>query len=263
MSRRLGPWLGRLAVASIYAFLLAPIVVVVGVSFDATGRFLFPPRALSLHWYVEFFASQTFVRAFFGVSLVNALLVSVAATVLGGLASIALVRFRGPGATAVETLLLLPIVVPEILLGAALFLFYSRIALRLGVQGLFLGHSLIALPYVIRVGSAGLTGVPRSLEEAARTLGASPTQAFVRVTLPVIRSSLLSAAVFAFIVSFSDINLALFIAGPNTVTLPVQIFSQMMWQGDPTVAAASTLQIALIAALLVLAQRAGRLRLTL
>src|SRR6185503_6101746 len=98
--------------------------------------------------------------------------------------------------------------------------------------------------------SAGRTGLDRSLEEAARSLGASRAQAFGKVTLPLIRSSLLSAAIFAFIVSFSDINVALFVAGPESVTLPVHVFSQIVFEADPTIAAASALQILLIAALL-------------
>jgi ABC-type spermidine/putrescine transport system permease subunit II len=258
---------GRLAfgaaLVAIYAFLLAPLVVVVAVSFDPTEAFRFPPLGLSLRWYRAFFASEPFVHAFFRVSLVVALLVSVVATMVGGLAAVGLVRLRFPGRAAVETAFLAPIVVPEILLGAALFLFYARLRFQPGLAGLVLSHLLIAVPYVIRAVTAGLTGVSPSLEEAAMSLGASRVQAFCRVTLPLIQSSLLSGAVFAFIISFSDINLALFLTGPETVTLPVHIFSQIQWQGDPTIAAASTLQIALIAVLLALVQRVFRLRVAL
>jgi putative spermidine/putrescine transport system permease protein len=250
-------------VAAIYAFLLAPLVVVVAVSFDPTDAFRFPPPGLSLRWYAAFFTREAFVRAFFRVSLVVALGVSGLATLLGGLAAIGLVRFAFRGRTAVETAFLSPIVVPEILLGAGLYLFYTRIRLQATLTALVLGHLLIAIPYVVRTVSAGLAGVSLSLEEAAMSLGATRAQAFWKVTLPLIRSSLLSGAIFAFIISFSDINLALFITGPETVTLPVHIFSEIVWQSDPTIAAASTLQIALIAILLGIVQRVFRLRVAL
>jgi putative spermidine/putrescine transport system permease protein len=250
------------AVVLIYLFLVAPLIVVVGVSFDPTDAFRFPPPGVSWRWYAAFFASETFLRAFFGVSLVIAVIVSGLATGVGGLAAVGLVRFLGRGRTLVETLFLTPIVVPEILLGAALFLYYSRLKMTTSIAGLVLGHVLLAIPYVVRTVAAGLTGVDRSLEEAAMSLGASRLQAFWKITVPMIRSSLLSGAIFAFIVSFSDINVALFLSGPDTVTLPVHIFSQITWQADPTIAAASTLQILLIAALLGVAQRAFRLRVT-
>lgn len=250
------------AVILIYLFLLAPLVIVVAVSFDPTDAFRFPPAGVSLRWYAAFFASETFLRAFFRVSLVIAVVVSVLATAVGGLAAVGLVRFLDRGRTLVETFFLAPIVVPEILLGAALFLYYSRIKMTTSIAGLVLGHLLLAIPYVVRTVAAGLAGVDRSLEEAAMSLGASRPQAFWKVTVPMIRSSLLSGAIFAFIVSFSDINIALFVSGPDTVTLPVHVFSQIIWQADPTIAAASTLQIVLIAALLAVAQRAFRLRVT-
>jgi ABC-type spermidine/putrescine transport system permease subunit II len=256
---------GRLAfgaaLVAIYAFLLAPLVVVVAVSFDPTEAFRFPPPGLSLRWYRAFFASEPFVHAFFRVSLVVALLVSVVATMVGALAAVGLVRLRFPGRAAVETAFLAPIVVPEILLGAALFLFYARLRFQAGLAGLVLSHLLVAVPYVIRAVTAGLTGVSPSLEEAAMSLGAGRVQAFCRVTLPLIRSSLLSGAVFAFIISFSDINLALFLAGANAPSLPVHIFSQIQFEADPSIAAASALQIAIVGGLILLVQRVFRLRL--
>jgi putative spermidine/putrescine transport system permease protein len=257
-------WQVLVAVAvAVYLFLLAPLLVVVAVSFDPTDAFRFPPPGFSVRWYRAFFTSDTFVRAFFQVSLLVALSVSALATAIGGIAAVGLVRFLSRGRTLMETLFLTPIVVPEILLGAALFLFYSRLKISTSVAGLVAGHLLLAIPYVVRTVSAGLVGIDRSLEEAAMSLGASRAQAFWKVTLPLIRSSLLSAAIFAFIVSFSDINIALFVAGPESVTLPVHVFSQIVWQADPTIAAASTLQILLIAALLAIAQRVFRLRVAL
>src|SRR5262249_13819629 len=138
-----GPLLG-LVVAAVYVFLLAPLLVVVLVSFDPTDAFRVPPNGLSLRWYAAFFASDTFVRAFFRVSLVVALAVSVLATTVGGLAAIGLVRYALPGRSSIEAAFLSPIVVPEILLGAALFLFFSYIKFKwtATLAGLALGHLL-------------------------------------------------------------------------------------------------------------------------
>jgi putative spermidine/putrescine transport system permease protein len=151
--------------------------------------------------------------------------------------------------------------VPQILLAAALYLFYARLALTASIWTLLAGHLVICTPYVIRSVTAGLVGMDPRLEEAAMSLGATRPQAFFKVTLPLLRSSLLSGAIFAFIISFSDINLALFLSGPQSTSLPVHLFSQLQWQADPTIAAASALQIAIIGSLILVVQRIFRLRL--
>jgi putative spermidine/putrescine transport system permease protein len=248
-------------VAVVYLSLLAPLVVVIAVSFGPSPTFEFPPRGVTLHWFAEFFASPAYVSSFFRVSLVVGLLAGAIATVFGAAAAVGLVRFRFRGRVAVETFLLAPLLVPEILLAAALYLLYARLALQASVWTLLLGHLVICTPYVIRSVTAGLVGMDPRLEEAAMSLGATRVQAFFRVTLPLLRSSLLSGAIFAFIISFSDINLALFLSGPQSTSLPVHLFSQLQWQGDPTIAAASTLQIVIIGLLILVVQRIFRLRL--
>jgi putative spermidine/putrescine transport system permease protein len=117
-----------------------------------------------------------------------------------------------------------------------------------------LGHIVVCAPFVIRNVMAGLVGLDPRLEEAAMSLGASRVQAFIKVALPLIQSSIISGFIFAFIISFSDINLALFIAGPNSTTLPVYIFNLLLFEGDPSVAAASTLQILIVGLLIWLVQ---------
>jgi len=248
-------------VVAVYAGLLAPLVVVVAVSFGPSATFEFPPSGLTLHWFAEFFRSQTYLGAFFRVSLVVGLLAAGLATLLGTAAAIGLVRFRFFGREALETFFLAPLLVPQILLGAALYLFYARLAVQASIWTLLWGHLIICTPYVIRSVTAGLVGMDPRLEEAAMSLGATRVQAFFKVTLPLLRSSLLSGAIFAFIISFSDINLALFLSGPQSTSLPVHLFSQLQWQGDPTIAAASTLQILIIGMLILVVQRIFRLRL--
>jgi putative spermidine/putrescine transport system permease protein len=244
-----------------YLGLLAPLVVVIAVSFGPSAAFEFPPRGVTLHWFEAFFESQAFVTAFFRVSLVVGLLAAALATLLGTSAALGLVRFRFFGREVLEVFFLAPLLVPEILLGAALYLFYARLAIQASIWTLLWGHLVICTPYVIRTVTAGLVGLDPRLEEAAMSLGATRVQAFFKVTLPLLRSSLLSGAIFAFIISFSDINLALFLSGPESATLPVHIFSQIQWQGDPTIAAASSLQIVIIGMLILVVQRIFRLRL--
>ena len=248
-------------VVLVYIGLLAPLVVVVAISFGPSETFEFPPRGFTLHWFSEFFASKSFVDSFFRVSLMVGVLAAILATLLGTAAAVALVRFRFFGREALETFFLLPLLVPEILLGAALYLLYARLAIQASIWTLLWGHLVICTPYVIRSVTAGLIGMDPRLEEAAMSLGATRLQAFFRVSLPLLRSSLLSGAIFAFIISFSDINLALFLSGPESTSLPVHLFSQIQWQGDPTIAAASSLQIVIIGTLILVVQRIFRLRL--
>jgi ABC-type spermidine/putrescine transport system permease subunit II len=247
-------------VVVIYLCLLAPLAVVIAVSFGPSAAFEFPPAGVTFHWFEAFFASKPFVTSFFEVSLVVGLLAAALATALGTAAAIGLVRFRFFGREAVETFFLMPLLVPQILLGAALYLFYARLAIQPSIFTLLWGHLIICTPYVIRSVTAGLAGMDPRLEEAAVSLGATRLQAFFKVTFPLLQSSLLSGAIFAFIISFSDINLALFLSGPESTSLPVHLFSQIQWQGDPTIAAASTLQIVIIGTLILVVQRIFRLR---
>jgi putative spermidine/putrescine transport system permease protein len=241
-------------VALTYVLLLAPLAIVIAVSFGASPSYQFPPTQLSFKWYWAFFGNHEFVRAFFGVSLVLGFLAASFACLFGVSAAIGLVRFRFRGREALEAFFMTPLFIPEILFGAALYLTYARLGIKPSLTSLLLGHIVICVPFVIRNAMAGLVGLDPRLEEAAMSLGASRVQAFTKVALPLIQSSIISAFIFAFIISFSDINLALFIAGPNSTTLPVYIFNLLLFEGDPSVAAASTLQILIIGLLIWLVQ---------
>jgi len=250
----------KLVVLLTYVLLLAPLAIVIAVSFGASPNFDFPPGELTLKWYRAFFANAEFVAAFFKVSLVLGVFAAVLACALGILAAIGLVRFRFAGREALESFFLAPLFIPEILFGAALYLTYARLGIKPSMLSLLFGHVVICVPFVIRNVMAGLIGLDPRLEEAAMSLGASRVQAFVKVALPLIRSSVLSGFIFAFIISFSDINLALFITGPNSTTLPVFVFNLLLFEGDPSVAAASTLQIVIVGLLIFLVQRLFRPR---
>ncbi|MEJ0019829.1 MAG: ABC transporter permease [Acetobacteraceae bacterium] len=242
---RIGPLLGSTVVV-IYGFILLPLIVILGVSFNDTARLDFPPTGFSLQWYAELLHKAAFLHALLLVSLPVGLISAVCATLLGTLAALGIVRHRFPGREVLQGVFLLPLVVPHILLGAALYLWFASLGLSASLGTLIAGHVLVATPFVIRTVAAGLVGLDRHIEEAARDLGASRFGTFVFVVMPQIRSSLISAAVFALIVSFSDINIALFVSGPETTTLPVYLFSQIQWESDPSVAAASAGQIIVI-----------------
>ncbi len=251
----------RCYVYGVFCLMTLPLLVVVGVSVNPSARFEISLSSFSLHWFEQFFGRAEYVRALFAVSLPVACLAAILATTVGTLAAIALVRFEFRGRALVESVFMLPVLVPSILLGAALYLLFARLNLAGSFSLLVIGHTLIGVPFVIRVVSAGLTGVNPALEEAVVNLGCTRVLAFWKVVMPLLRSSIASGVIFAFILSFSDVNISLFLTGPNTNTLPLQIFSEIQWQGDPTIAAASTVQILVVTTLIVLAGRLSRKRL--
>ncbi len=262
MNRRT-PLEKRLAIpaAIVLVMMFVPVVVVLGIAFGQSELYEFPPRALSLRWFENFFSNGSFVNSLFRVSLPLAIGVSLVATLIGTLSAIGLHRSRFAGRQALETLFAIPVVFPHIILAVGLFLTFSRLGVPRGFLSMGLAHLVICVPYVIRSVLAGLSGIDPRLEEAAGNLGANPLQSFFLATLPLLRSSIISGAVFAFIVSFSDVNMALFLSSANANPLTMQILSQMQYSTDPTVAAAATVQLVVIGILLFVIQRlVGTLR---
>ncbi len=246
-------FLGALT-AAVYAVILAPIAVVVVASVSPTEVFTFPPAGFSLHWYRDFFADQSMQEGFI-LSFVVAALSSVISLVLGTLAAVALTRERFHLRDFITSFFLSPIVFPSLITGVALLLYFRRLGVPI-LPGLVLGHAIISVPYVIRTVAASLALFDVSLEEAARIHGASPLRAFLRVTLPVVQPGIVAGAVFAFIVSFSEVNVTLFLSGPGGGPRPIHIFSQLQFgAGQVIIAAASTLQILLILALMLLVEK--------
>lgn len=255
MYRRLPRILLGVLVVSAYVYMLGPILVVLVEAFNASDRMHFPPTAVSLRWFRELAANRDFLGSF-RVSLILGLITMVDATIIGSFAAYALVRLGRSRQAGLETLLLAPLYVPRVLLGMALLLGLSRLHVAGTLLGMTIGHVLITLPFVVRTVSASLHGIDPAIEEAARCLGATPRQALVRVTVPLARSGIIAGAIFAFIVSFSDVYLALFISGPDTITLPLRLFNFMEWEQTPLVAAVSAVQVVLILGIMVVAERA-------
>ena len=243
----------RLVVVAIYVFLLGPIAIIVLTSFNATTSTAFPPTGFSLRWYGEFFRSASFTEAF-RFSLELAAIAAVIATVIGFLAAYAIVRFAGRHRQTAQSLALLPAMVPHILISMSLLFALNFIPLPSYIA-LLAGHVLICLPFTIAGITASLDGVDAQLEAAALTLGASRLRALWEIVLPLVAPGLLSALIFAFIISFGDVYIALFLSGPGMTTLPIEIFSYVQWESTPVVAAITTLQVLLIFALGFLVER--------
>ena len=254
-----GRWLYGAINALVVLFLLLPIAIVAVFAVNPTPFIQFPPVGVSLRWFEKFFASRDFMQAI-QLSLTVAAVVAVLATTLGATAALALARGRLPGVRALTAVFLSPLMLPAILTGLALFQLYVLLDVGRPVWGLVVGHVLIAIPYVLRTTLAVLHNFDRGLEEAARNLGASPARTFVEVTLPLIRPGVLAGAIFAFIVSFDQFPVSLFLVAPGRETLPITLFNYLKYDLDGTIAAASMVSILLSVAVVLVLDRTVGLR---
>jgi spermidine/putrescine transport system permease protein len=245
MSRRL------LAVhtALVYLFLWLPIAVLAVFSFNA-GRQTAIWRGLTLDWYRRLLANDALLASVRN-SLAAAALTTVIATALGTLAALAL---RRPGRGGTLALLLLPMVIPEVVLGAALLTFFGAVGLRLSLATVVIAHVVFSIPYVALVVRARLAGLDPALEEAARDLGAGPVEAFRRVTLPLILPGIAASALLVFTLSIDDYVVTSFVAGVGATTLPLHVYSMLRVGVTPEVNAVSTLLLAGTIGLIVAAQ---------
>jgi putative spermidine/putrescine transport system permease protein len=245
----------RVVVVLIYAFLLAPIVIVVVAAFNSGAYLTFPPEGFSLRWFETFVRSRSFTRSLY-FSLELAALATVLSTTLGTAAALYVTRARGRLLDLVRLLMIAPLPVPGILTGIALLIFFY--AVGVGTKGfpeLVVGHTLICLPFVFLVVTAVLIGFDRTLEEAARNLGAGPWTTFRRVTLPLIKGGVISGAIFAFITSYDEFNISLLLHGVGSTPLPIQLFDFLRFSFDPTAAVAGTISIGMALVVVLITQR--------
>jgi len=223
--------------------LVLPTLVVILASFTSTSYLSFPPAGLSLRWYARLLASDEILRAA-RTSLIVAMLATAGALGLGVLTAFPLVRGRFRGRDAVLAFTLAPIMLPSIVLGIALLFFFGFLGIRLSLSTLVVSHILITFPYVVRTSAAALLQVDAVLEEAAANLGATPWQTLRHVTLPLLTPGLAVGAGFAFIESFDNLALSIFVAGQRQETLPMRLFQLLVSDIDPVVAAVSATLIA-------------------
>jgi len=248
------------SVAAVYVFLMLPIAIVVIASFNAGKYLKFPPDGFSLRWYVAFFASRPFMDAM-QLSLVLAAVATLAATLIGTPAALFYVRHARRWRETFRLFTLLPLLLPEILTAIALLFLYYQIGLGTkSVAGLYLGHIVVCVPFVFLQVTAALYNLPPAVEEAARSLGASPAIAFRRITLPLIKPGVINGALFAFIISFDNVAISLLLKGIGTTTLPMQLFDYLRWGFDPTTAAASVVSILMTLGAVILVDRLVGLR---
>jgi len=241
-------------------YLLAPLAIVIVVSFSSAPFLQFPPPGVSLRWYQHLFGDPGWMQSI-TVSIEVLIPASIVATVLGTAAAYALIRGRIPGATVISACLMLPVVVPAVITAAGLFGIYRGLGLNGTLTGLIIGHTVLIMPYVVATVSASLRMLDARLEDAAATLGASPWAGFRRVTLPLLMPSVMSGLLFAMVVSFDELIVSLFISTARVRPVPVQMWSNVRGDFDPTIAAIATLcfVFALFALLLemVLRRRTG------
>lgn len=250
----MGALILRIAIAIPLALILGPILVVLIIAFSSGDSLSFPPPGFSLRWFVAFFQSEQMRNAFL-LSIGLALTSATMATALGLLSAIYVVRTKSAFSHFLQVLAIAPLIFPALILGVALLLLYKTVSMKL-LPGLFIAHVVVCLPYAFRSVLTSLHSFDLILEEAGQSLGAGPVHSFRLITLPIIWPGVLSGWLFAFVVSFGELNTALFLTGPGVTTLPIEIFSYLQFQGNQlVVAAASALQVLIILIVLAVAAR--------
>ncbi len=270
MPERLWHYGFRLMCGLIFFFLIFPLVVVIPLSFNAVPFFTFTkamlaldPAGYSLKWYEDFFTNLNWQGAVQN-SVIIALFATLLSTTLGTLAALGLSRPTMPAKTLVMSILISPMIVPLIISAAGMFFFYSRVGLQGTHIGVIMAHAALGTPFVVITVTATLVGFDNSLIRAAASLGASPTTTFFKVIVPLILPGVISGALFAFITSFDEVVVVLFVGSFKQRTIPWQMFSGIREQISPTILAVATIlvivSIALLFSVELLRRRGERLR---
>jgi putative spermidine/putrescine transport system permease protein len=245
-------WL-YVVVGLIVLFLIAPSILVVPLSFSDSRYLQFPPPGWSTRWYQAYFGSIEWREATY-VSFAAAILTMIVSTVLGTLAAYGLYMLRGKLSKAAHAVFTLPLIIPGILVAIGIFLFYAQLGLNNTLTGIVLAHSVVAIPLVVITVASSLKSYDMNQEMVARSLGASRPWAFLTVTLPQIKISVISGALLAFITSLDEVVISLFIAGGDKATLTKRMFNALRDEIDPTIASISTLLIVVSVLLLGVSQ---------
>ena len=248
-------WLYALATI-IMLLLVIPTFIVIPMSFSASQYLEFPPEVWSLRWYEEYIGSTKWMRATV-TSLKIAVLTMLVATPLGTMAAYALLVSGHRAARAVFVLLITPMIVPVILIAIGTFYAFGKMGLNNSITGLVLAHTALATPLVMIVITAALRTYDLDQERVARSLGATRLQAFFVITLPQIRFSVITSALLAFLTSFDEVIVSIFVSGGKTATLTKHMFSALRDYIDPTIAAISTIMVLISTILLLVVQRIG------
>lgn len=222
----------------VYFFLLAPLVIIIATSFGPDKSLVFPPKGFSLKWMANIFKIEMFRKSFL-ISMQLSIIGTVIALILGIPAAYALSRYNFKGKNFLNSIFLSPVIIPGIVLGFSLLRYlviYSKLPIY---TSLLIGHVIIIIPYIIRVISSSLSNFDYSIEEASMSLGANKIKTFFVVVLPNIRSGVIAAFILAFINSFNNVPVSVFLTGPGISTLPIQMLIHVEYNFDPTIAALS------------------------
>jgi putative spermidine/putrescine transport system permease protein len=241
-SLRLFPVFLWIAGGLVLLFLIAPIVAIVPLSFNAEPFFTYPMPGLSLRWYEEFFNSDVWQLALKN-SIIVAVFATILSTALGTLAAIGLTRPDCPARATLTAILISPMIVPVIVSAVGIYYAFAAVGLLNSLTGLVLAHTAIGAPFVVVTVTATLASFDHNLMRAASSLGATPVEAAARIMLPIIAPGVVSGALFAFVTSFDEVVIALFITGSEQRTLPRQMWSGVRETLSPTIAAVATLLI--------------------
>jgi putative spermidine/putrescine transport system permease protein len=246
---KLGWWALRITCVAVLGFLLLPILVIMPLSFSDSSFLAYPMPGWSLKWYENLFTSAEWARAAKN-SFIIAPAATVIATVLGTLAAVGLARTNFPFKGLLMSVLIAPMVVPIVVVGVSTYLFFANLGLGDSYTALIIVHAALGAPFVLTTVLATLQGFNQNLVRASLSLGAHPVSTFFRITLPVIAPGVISGALFAFATSFDEVVVVLFLAGPEQVTLPRQMFTGIRENITPTIAAVATLLIIFTTSLL-------------
>ena len=233
-------------------WLVAPALIVLPLSFTGQASLVFPPRSWSLRWYANFFGDPAWIGAFW-TSIQVAVLVTVVSTVIGTAAAVGLTQGRGRALVAANALILSPMIVPGIVFAIGSYATFLALRMVGSLGGFVMAHTVLALPFVVIPVAARLRGFDRRLELASASLGAGRWATFRQVTLPLVAPGVLAGALFAFVTSFDEVVVSLFIQSPYLQTLPVKMYSSVSRDTDPTIAAAASMIIVLTTVLVLVA----------
>jgi len=241
-------WLNTIGILVALYFIL-PTLVVIPLSFSSSPAFEFPPKELSFRWYENFFTNKAWIGSL-GNSVLVAVLAAAIATVVGTAAAIGLNNLTGRFAAFVRTLLMVSMVTPAIVIAVAVYTSFLHWHLTGTVLGYVLAHAALGVPFVLVSVSSALGGFDKKLLRASASLGATPWRSFLRVTLPLISRGIVTGAIFAFVTSFDEVVIALFLRSPRFQTLPVQMYNSVTYELDPTISASSSLVVVAVTVIL-------------
>ena len=252
-SHRTSIWM-KLLVAASFAFLLAPIILVVPISFSGEQILSFPPRSWSTRWYAAIPGNAPLISALW-TSLLLGTIVTGLSLVIGIPAAYVTARMKIRGSNFLYDLFTAPLLLPTIVLGLAILIVFASMGFLGTFSGLIVAHLVITLPYALRILVTTLNNIPLTCEEAAATLGGSPLTVFRRVTLPMMSPGIVAASALCFLVSFDEVVITLFVTGPRLTTLPVALFHHVESRADPLVASVAVLLIVLTLAVVLIIDR--------